>query len=407
MKKQPTSDPAAHGAEREKGLWRRLTAAPRALRETATKRLGLSQTFGDEAGPLCGAVRKAETWIEGHASWPHAWRRAPARSARAWEPEVAATSKQPPQAERTPEGPQRLFDGTDENFRCWKLVGAGELERSDGELHLTAGEDCGLAYYTARRFGDMRLRLQYRPASRDAVTSAVVHFLDPEEPVPDRDDVSVLYYYENPAYVAPDTGFEVQLSSPQPGDDLGTFTGVLIGDAAGAQLHAETAEVNADEWNDLEVEIEGARHVVRLNGKQTARFVNPDAYRGKPASATPHAGFIGVGMRKGEVWLRNVEVEELTSRGAGASTTRARAEGAGAPYPRQEPGAADDLRDIVSIGASMRAKQLRVDEAACHTEQGTATVHRVGLPETGAEPGVTYRDILESVDIEGGPPRKL
>jgi hypothetical protein len=239
------------------------------------------------------------------------------------EREAVATTDHPSRGESapaTPQGPELLFDGTDEAFRRWKFVGAGKLERSDGELHCTAGEDCGLAYYAAHGFGDFCLRLQYRPASTDVVTTAVVHFLDPEEPVPDRDDPSVLYSYENRAYVAPHTGFEVQLGSPQPGADPGIFEGVLLGDAPGAQLHAETANVKSGDWNDLEVEVEGHRHVARLNGRQTARFNNPDPYRGKPASAAAHAGFIGLFMRKGEVWLRDIEVEDRTDREALASS---------------------------------------------------------------------------------------
>jgi hypothetical protein len=42
---------------------------------------------------------------------------------------------------------------------------------------------------------------------------------------------AVLYSYENRAYVAPHTGFEVQLGSPQPGAEPGIFEGVLLGDA--------------------------------------------------------------------------------------------------------------------------------------------------------------------------------
>ena len=247
------------------------------------------------------------------------------------EPEVHAQpepSQQEPSATETQsrevstsQQPQRLFDGTDESFRCWKLVGAGKLERSDGELHIIAGDDCGLAYYTGHGFDDFRLRLQYRPNSSEVATTAVVHFLDPEQPVPDRDDPSIQYSYENRAYVAPHTGFEVQLSSAQPGDDPGTFEGVLLGDAGGAQLHDERADVKPGDWNELEVEVAGSCHVARLNGKQTASFANPDSYRGKPASAAPHAGFIGLLIRKGEVWLRNIEVEVRAGRGteAGAS----------------------------------------------------------------------------------------
>jgi hypothetical protein len=204
-----------------------------------------------------------------------------------------------------------LFDGTEEAFRRWRWVGPGSLQRANGELQLVAGGDCSLAYYPARRFDSFRLRFQYCPSSSDTAATVAVRFLDPEEPVPDRDDPSIRYPYQNQAYVAPHTGFEVHLSSPDPGHEPGTFEGILFGDAPGAQLHGEHAKVKTGAWNELELEVQGEHYVARLNGRETSRFTNPDPYRGKPASSDPHAGFLGFFVRKGQLRLRNIEVEEL------------------------------------------------------------------------------------------------
>jgi lipid-binding SYLF domain-containing protein len=202
----------------------------------------------------------------------------------------------------------RLFDGTDESLEAWKLVGSGDIDRTDAELTLAAGPELGLFYYTARRFDDFHLRLQYRPESSDTDMSLAVRFLDPQQPVPDRDDPSVLYPYDNPAYVAAHTGFAVHLGGKRPGAESGTFEDVLLGNAPGAQSHAERAEVKVGDWNDLELDVEGNHFSVRLNGKETAQFVNSDSYRGKPASADPHAGFISLLLRKGRMAVRQIEI---------------------------------------------------------------------------------------------------
>lgn len=214
-------------------------------------------------------------------------------------------------AQEEPQG--RLFDGTDESMHNWKLVGSGDAQVANGELTLAAGSEPGLLYYVHSdgcRFDDFRLRLQYRPESSDVDMSVAARFLDPEQPVPDRDDPAVSYPYDNQAFVAAHTGFEVHLGAKRPGAEAGTFEGILLGQTQGAQAHAERAEVKIGDWNDLELEVEDNRFNVRLNGKETARFTNPDAYRGKPASTDPHAGFIGLLMRNGRMAVRNIELDE-------------------------------------------------------------------------------------------------
>jgi lipid-binding SYLF domain-containing protein len=220
----------------------------------------------------------------------------------------------PAEAQTRPDQPPgRLFDGTEESMHSWKLVGSGDARVENGELILAAGSEPGLFYYVHSdgcRFDDFRLRLQYRPESNDVDMSVAARFLDPEQPVPDRDDPAVSYPYDNQAFVAAHTGFEVHLGAKRPGAESGTFDGILLGQTPGAQSHAERAEVKIGDWNDLELDVEENRFTVRLNGKETAQFTNPDSYRGKPASTHPHAGFIGLLMRNGRMDVRNVELEE-------------------------------------------------------------------------------------------------
>lgn len=204
-----------------------------------------------------------------------------------------------------------LYDGTEKTFTDWKLVGSGELGQGDGELRITAGPDRGLAYFAPLRFGDFRLEFQYRPEG-DSDAGVAVRFLDPEQPVPDRDDPTVLYPYDNQAYVASHTGFGVLLGPLRSGSEPGTFEGVLLGDSRGAQRHAERPDVKTGDWNDIEVEVKGDKYWVRLNGKKSAHFVNTDAYRGKSSRADPRAGFLGFSIRKGRIAIRNVRLEART-----------------------------------------------------------------------------------------------
>ena len=87
----------------------------------------------------------------------------------------------------------------------------------------------------------------------------------------------------------------------------GTFEGILFGEGDGAQLHEESAEIRTDDWNELEVEIEGNCYAVTLNGKSTSRFVNVDSYRGKSTEDDSDSGFVGLLHRKGRIHLKDVE----------------------------------------------------------------------------------------------------
>jgi hypothetical protein len=225
------------------------------------------------------------------------------------------TDDRGPQPESTAVSPTQppasaLFDGSEESFKDWRHVGAGTFERRGDELYLSAGSDSGLVYFAAHRFGDLRLRFQYRLDSADAAMTLAARFLDPRQPVPDREDPAVRYPYENQAYVAADTGFEVELGVQRRGVDPGTFHGVLLGDAPGAQLHVNDAPVRLDDWNDFELDVVGDVYAVRINGQETARFTNLDDYRSKPAIADSNAGFIGFLMRRGQIALRRVMLEQ-------------------------------------------------------------------------------------------------
>jgi len=190
-----------------------------------------------------------------------------------------------------------LFDGGAESLKAWKKVGGGDLQHREDQMRLAAEGERGLAYFSAQRFDDFLLKLSYRLDSPDAAMTAALRFLDPEQPVPDREEPEKKYRYDNKAYVASHTGFEVRLGSSLDGEP-GTFVDIPVGDEAGKQSHPQKAELKHDDWNELEVEVRGNDYTVRLNGAEPTRFTNPDEWRGRPAAKHSDAGFLGLLMRE-------------------------------------------------------------------------------------------------------------
>ncbi|MGN6108265.1 MAG: hypothetical protein ACTHU0_24375 [Kofleriaceae bacterium] len=67
-----------------------------------------------------------------------------------------------------------------------------------------------------------------------------------------------------------------------------------------------------------------------------------------------------------------------------------------------------DHDDIVEISGSARARELRVDRRPvtriATTGRGHLIVRRHGVPQTGAEEGVPYRDVELSIEIASDAP---
>lgn len=67
-----------------------------------------------------------------------------------------------------------------------------------------------------------------------------------------------------------------------------------------------------------------------------------------------------------------------------------------------------DHDDIVEIAASARARELRVEHRpvtrTATTGRGHLIVRRRGVPPTGAEEGVPYRDVELSIELASDAP---
>ena len=207
-----------------------------------------------------------------------------------------------------------LFDGTQGSFAKWLHVGPGGFDYDPTEQVITArpGNEIGLLFYTAKAYSNFELRLQFRLDSRQDNSGVFVRFRDPRKPPPaGLNDPRIA---GNPAWLAVDTGFEIQIDE-QARDDGGdphrtaAVYAIPIGGGAGQQAYTRGSSLQPGEWNDYEIKVVGDTYTVALNGFQTTAFTNTDPVRGRAASQDPLSGFIGLQSHTGAVSFRAVRVK--------------------------------------------------------------------------------------------------
>jgi choline dehydrogenase-like flavoprotein len=206
-----------------------------------------------------------------------------------------------------------LFDGSQASFANWLQVGPGGFDYDPNQQLITArpGSGIGLLFFIARAYSDFELRLQFRLDSRQDNSGVFVRFRDPRQPPPAG--VNDPRIAGNPAWLAVDTGFEIQIDEEARNDgaDLhrtGAVYAIPIGGAVGQQTFARGSSLQPGEWNDYEIKVVGDTYTVALNGLQTAAFTNTDMSRGRAASQDPLSGFIGLQTHTGAVSFRAVRL---------------------------------------------------------------------------------------------------
>jgi choline dehydrogenase-like flavoprotein len=210
-------------------------------------------------------------------------------------------------------GYQWLFDGTPGSFANWQQAGPGNFDLDAGEQVLVArpGPEIGLLFYAVQAFSDFTLRLQFRVDARSDNSGAFVRFRDPRQPPPPGlNDPRIA---ANPAWLAVDTGFEIQIDDAAQPDQAdkhrtGAVYDIDIGPAVGQQLYARGSSLQPGEWNDFEIRVLGNSYEAFLNGFRTAAFENTDAARGRSALQDPLSGFIGLQTHTGAVSFRAVRI---------------------------------------------------------------------------------------------------
>jgi hypothetical protein len=205
-----------------------------------------------------------------------------------------------------------LFDGRQESLATWKLVGEGSVETRDGAMVMHPGGDLGLLYYAQRKFQDFVLRCEVALSSGFDNSGVFVRFRDPELPPPGQSQP-----YQNKAWVAVHTGFEVQIDERARGNPegldqhrSGAIYGELLGAGDGRQLYRRGPELAPGGWTGLEIEASGQRYQVRIGGVLVTSFTNTDRNRGRGPAEDRDSGFIGFQLHTGTVAFRNVRVLE-------------------------------------------------------------------------------------------------
>ena len=256
---------------------------------------------------------------------------------------VPSLATAPARAQDEPPSPESgfvaLFDGTEASFANWQVAGRDGFALVDGIIETRpGGDDLGLLYYAPRTFSDFILRLQFRVA--DPADNAGVHlrFRDPRLPLPAEvltaPGAALAFpnrsaYADNGAWLAVDTGFEVQIDEEAGGrpdgstpDGLdqhrtGAIYDVPLGEAPGEQVYQRGPELVPGHWNDLEIEVRGNTYTARLNGQRTSVFTNVDPRRGLSTREEATSGYIGVQsiwFNPGHVDFRNIRIKELQVR---------------------------------------------------------------------------------------------
>jgi len=217
-----------------------------------------------------------------------------------------------------------LFDGTDTTFARWQPVGGGTFSLVDGMIVAQPGPDLGLLYYAAANFANFVLRLDVRIHTGDENSGVFVRFRNPLRRVPDPANPAIGVVYDNKAFVAVDTGFEVQIDDQARGDATrgipdgldehrtGAVYGIPIGPNVGQQVYTPPlTRLTPLTWHALEIRVAGDQYTVQLEGRQTSTFTNTDPARGRPGTPDLSSGFLGVQSHTGRVALRNIRVQPL------------------------------------------------------------------------------------------------
>jgi Domain of Unknown Function (DUF1080)/GMC oxidoreductase len=213
---------------------------------------------------------------------------------------------------------QSLFSGTAATFDQWQLAGSGNFSLIGGEMIVEPGNDLGLLFLATQAFSDFIFRLQFQLGRIDDNSGIFLRFRNPRLPVPDRNLPGVSYPYNNQAFVGVDTGFEIQIDELARGNPdgldehrTGAVYGIPIGPNPGQQAYRRGPALVPGQWNTYEIEVRGNTYVVRINGQQTSRFVNTDAYRGRSHSDDADSGYLGIQSHTGRLKFRNIQVQEL------------------------------------------------------------------------------------------------
>jgi hypothetical protein len=184
-----------------------------------------------------------------------------------------------------------LFNGKD--LAGWKMVGPGRFVVEDGMMKTEGG--MGLLYFEGEKFGNCKIRVVFKLVGGHANSGFFIRL--PEAP-------------RDPWY-AVHNGYEVQID---PGGDEWHTTGALYS----LSKAVPGVQKPAGEWNTMEVDLEGQKTTVKLNGKKVNEFAGDQAVPERKAwyepvrGPRPDAGYIGLQNHdaKSTVYFKEVSVKK-------------------------------------------------------------------------------------------------
>lgn len=191
-----------------------------------------------------------------------------------------------------------LFDG--KSLDGWAHVGPGSFDLEDGALKTTGG--MGLLWYTKEKFGNCVIHVEYKVESAKSNSGVFIRIADaPKDP-----------------WFAVHHGYEIQI---QDDNDRLHRTGAVY------SMWPSKGDGNATEpagiWNDMDIELDGQRIFVTLNGQLITQF---DPVLDRPPKREhdwepergkrPPEGYIGLQNHSDSdvVWFRAVTVRPLERR---------------------------------------------------------------------------------------------
>lgn len=164
-----------------------------------------------------------------------------------------------------------LYNGMD--LKNWQHVGPGEMVIEDGLIKTKGG--MGLLWYTLQKFENAKIRVVYKGANKN---NAGVFIRIPEKPTEE--------------WMPVNRGYEVQIDDRE---DEFHKTGVLY-----SLTKAKATPGKPDDWNVMEITLDGNRTMVHVNGVLVTDFKEGDPVPAKvfdyePDRGTrPNAGYLGL-----------------------------------------------------------------------------------------------------------------
>jgi hypothetical protein len=187
-------------------------------------------------------------------------------------------------------GPIPLFDGR--TFEGWEGDIGATWRIEDGAIvggSLTERVPRNDFLCTTRSFGNFVLRLHFKLEGSDGFINSGVQFRSQRAKEPAHEMV----------------GYQADIGAK--------YWGALYDETRRNRILAEPPPemvadlVRLNDWNEYEIRAEGRRIRLRLNGRETVDYTEPDA-------SIPQTGIIGLqihGGGKARVWFRDITIEEL------------------------------------------------------------------------------------------------